>query len=136
MRMRFRNPAVLLWIVLSFLAASPSWAQGGNEPARRLTPRGTDNLVAFTRLLGYVRFFHPADQAPGLSWDSVALAGVQAAERAASPWDLAVTLEDFFRPLAPTLRVFPTGTRPDLPAELDPPAGGPTLTYWQHSSVG
>jgi C-terminal processing protease CtpA/Prc len=136
MRMRIRKPAVLLWILLPFLAAPAATAQGGNEPARRLTARGTDNLVAFTRLLGYVRFFHPSDQAAGANWDSLALAGVQAAERAASPRDLAVTLEDFFRPVAPTLRVFPTGSRPDLPAELAPPGGDSTLTYWQHSSVG
>jgi hypothetical protein len=138
MRMRFRNPAVLLWIVLPFLAASPSWAQAGNEPARRLTPRGTDNLVAFTRLLGYVRFFHPSDQVAAANWDSVAIAGVQAAERATNPRDLAVTLEDFFQTVAPTLRVFPTGTRPDLPAELAPPSGvaNPEITAWSHFGVG
>ncbi|PYQ68039.1 MAG: hypothetical protein DMF53_00750, partial [Acidobacteria bacterium] len=34
-----------------------------HEPARPLEGRGLDNLIAFTRLFGYVRYFHPSDQA-------------------------------------------------------------------------
>ena len=34
-----------------------------HEAPRPLTPRGLDNVVAFTRLVGYVRFFHPSEEA-------------------------------------------------------------------------
>ena len=109
-----------------------------DEPARPLSPQGVDNLFAFTRLLGYVRYFHPSDQAAAADWNQVAIAGVQAVEGATGPEDLAERLEAFFRPLAPTLRVFPTSRQqPALPAELTPPAGSAELevTAWEHHGV-
>jgi C-terminal processing protease CtpA/Prc len=112
-------------------------AGAGNEPARPLDARGLDNLAAFTRLLGYVRFFHPSDEAAAADWDNLALAGVQKAEKPRTPGELARVLEDFFRPVAPTLRVFPTaGPRPAVPAELKSPAGArPAVVSWRHQGV-
>lgn len=109
----------------------------GDEPARALAGRELDNLVAFTKLLGYVRFFHPSDQVEAADWEKLALAGVQKVEKAGSPEELARTLETFFLPVAPTVRVYPTGQRPALPPELAPPAGGPLeVTVWSHNGVG
>lgn len=105
----------------------------GNRSAAPLSNRGLANLVAFTRLLGYVRHFHPSDESARANWDVVAIAGVQEVEGARTPRDLARRLERFFRPLAPTLRV---ANRP-LPA-LDPRAmtvRGSTATHitgWWH----
>ncbi len=113
-------------------------AVNADEPARPLDARGLDNLVAFTRLLGYVRFFHPSDQAAAADWDKLALAGVQAVEKPRSPEELARALEDFFRPVAPAVRVYPTaGRRPELPAGLRPPAGAtrPQVVSWEHQGV-
>ena len=128
---------VLLWALLLLSGALPSFGAEGDEPARRLSAQGRKNLEAFTRLLGYVRFFHPSDQAEAADWDQVAIAGVQAVEGAAGPADLARTLDDFFRPLAPTLRVYPDGRRPAVTAELLPPPGvqNPDVIYRTHSGV-
>ncbi len=51
----------------------------GDEPARPLQGRGLDNLVAFAKLLGYVRYFHPSDQAAATDWNRFASDGV-------APW--------------------------------------------------
>jgi C-terminal processing protease CtpA/Prc len=109
----------------------------GHEPARPLAGRALDNLAAFARLFGYVRYFHPSDQAAAANWDNLAIAGVQAVEEAADPRELARRLEDFFRPVAPTVRVFPTGNpRPSLPPALKPSGdGSPSLTAWEHLGV-
>jgi C-terminal processing protease CtpA/Prc len=112
----------------------------GNEPARPLTPRGLDNLVAFTRLLGYVRYFHPSDAAAATDWNRFALAGVQAVEKAAGPEDLARTLTSLFLPIAPTVRVDPSGRPQPIPAELlAPPAAAAGTTVrvvaWRHVGV-
>jgi C-terminal processing protease CtpA/Prc len=121
---------LLAFAFLSNLAAQ-SPLPAGSEPPRPLTARGLDNLVAFTRLLGYVRFFHPSDQAAAADWDKMALAGVPIAEKAAGPEELARSLEDFFRPVAPTVRVFPTaGPRP-APPSLE----GTETIYWEHTGV-
>lgn len=58
--MKVFRSAVLLLFFSSLAAFSQTPA---NEPPRPLTARGLENLVAFTRLLGYVRHFHPGDQA-------------------------------------------------------------------------
>ena len=84
----------------------------GDEPARPLEGRGLDNLVAFTRLLGYVRYFHPSDQAAATDWDRFAIDGVRAVEGAKDPEALVRVLEHLFRPIAPSVRIFPTGKPP------------------------
>ena len=76
------------------------------EPARPLTPQGLTNLTAFARLYGYVRFFHPSDQAALTDWESFAIDGVRAVEDASSLNDLQARLEKLFQPVAPTVRVF------------------------------
>jgi C-terminal processing protease CtpA/Prc len=108
----------------------------GNEPARALEGRALDNLVAFTRLLGYVRYFHPSDQAAATKWDAFALDGVVAVEKARDAAELARVLEKLFQPIAPTVQVFPTGKAPA--AQLDPAKDAPARKFvaWYHYGVG
>jgi C-terminal processing protease CtpA/Prc len=90
----------------------------GDEPARPLEGRGLDNLVAFTKLLGYVRYFHPSDQAAATNWDRFAIDGVRAVEGAKDADQLARVLDRLFRPIAPSVQVIPTGKAPtDVPAK-------------------
>jgi Peptidase family S41 len=125
--------------LFTLLFAAALLLDSGNEPARPLTERGLDNLVAFTRLLGDVRYFHPSDQAAAADWGSFAVAGVQRVEAAPDAEALARTLEDLFRPIAPTVRVFvsPNGGRqPPLPDALKKPAGGAVRRVaWRHSGI-
>src|SRR5262249_17977065 len=106
-----------------------------HEPARPLEGRGLENLIAFTRLFRYVRYFHPSDQAAAADWGKPALSAVPVAEKARSTSELANRLEDLCRPVAPSVRVFPTaGPRPALPAELKAAAGTETV-HWSHLGV-
>lgn len=109
-----------------------------DEPPRPLQGRGLDNLVAFSRLLGYVRYFHPSDAAAGTDWNGFAVHGVRQVEGASTPEELARKLQDLFAPVAPTVRVFPTGKVPSTPAELLPPSGKPepAILAWRHLGVG
>jgi hypothetical protein len=117
-----------------------------DAPPRPLGPRALINLVAFTRLLGYVRYFHPSDQAAAVNWGAFAAAAVAeldpADPAATAPADgeaLAAALQRLFAPLAPTLRVFPVGRRPP-PLDLGPPAGVPPgelrIVSWLHRGLG
>ena len=107
------------------------------EPPRPLTARGLDNEIAFARLLGYVRHFHPSDQAAKTDWSDFAIRGVRAVEDSADAAALARKLESLFAPVAPTVRVFVTGQAPALPAELRlPPAGGFKVIRWNHYGFG
>jgi Peptidase family S41 len=64
-----------------------------------LTDRALENLVALTRLLGTVRFFHRT--AVPVDWSALIRAGVLRAEPAADSRQLAEVLEELIRPLAP-----------------------------------
>ena len=121
-------------VSLKILGDAPVEAAEGPRP---LEGRALENLVAFTRLLSYVRFFHPSDQAAEANWDEFAIAGVREVEAASDPADLARRLRELFRPIAPTVRVFRTGEHPGTPAGLSAPAGeSPEITTWRHFGVG
>lgn len=107
--------------------------EAGYEASRPLTPRGLENLAAFTRLLGYVRFFHPSDQSAAADWDGFAIAGVQQVERARNARELAAVLQTLFLPLAPTLEI----SAGSLPAARPVPAcTGCDLVRWRHTGAG
>src|SRR5262245_52619574 len=108
------------------------------ESARPLTEEGMRNVVAFTRLLGYVRHFHPSDQAAAADWDTLAIEGMRRIESCEGPERLAKALEAFFRPVAPTVQVFAGGAQPQPPAGLTPPAGAKDLKLvsWRHVGAG
>ncbi|MDH3284839.1 MAG: hypothetical protein OEQ13_08860, partial [Acidobacteriota bacterium] len=105
---------------------------------RPLAPRGLVNLVALTRLLGYVRYFHPSDEAAAADWEDIALRGVRAVEGADSPGRLATALEALMRPVAPSVRVVPTGE--ELPAldlgASDDRASELAILSWLHRGLG
>ena len=112
----------------------PDSPASSSEGSRPLTEQGMRNAIAFTRLLGYVRYFHPSDQAAAADWDVLAVEGMRQIEPCEGPEQLAEALEAYFRPVAPTLQVFPSGTAPVAPAGLAPPkdATGLKLVSWLH----
>jgi C-terminal processing protease CtpA/Prc len=92
------------------------------------------NLVAYAKLLGYVRYFHPSDEAAAADWEALAVGAVPRIEGARSPEELAAALQASFAPVAPTLRVYPAGHAPPAPPELA--AAQPTWTSWVHFGLG
>jgi C-terminal processing protease CtpA/Prc len=123
---------------------APAWALGtavtasAPEGARELTEQGLRNLIAFTRLLGYVRHFHPSDQAAAADWEVVAIEGMRRIESCEDTQRLAMALEALFRPLAPTVQVFPSGAQPESASGLTPPTGAADLKVvsWRHHGAG
>ena len=61
--------------------------------------------MAFARLYGYLRYFHPSDEAAGLSWVRIAINGVAAVKEAARGGWL-VDWEIVPRPTADTIAHF------------------------------
>jgi len=106
------------------------------EGPRALSDIGLANVTAFTKLLGYVRHFHPSDQVTRVDWDAFSAHGVRTIESAATPDELASKLQSLFDPIAPTVQVFATGNRPPLPPELQPVSfAGLQALRWNHYGV-
>jgi C-terminal processing protease CtpA/Prc len=117
---------------LSLEAVGPA-APVRTDVARPLAARGLENETAFARLLGYVRWFHPSDEAAGASWNAFAVRGARAVEDARTPAELAARLRALVGPLAPTVRI---GTRPFAPGEREAaPAGATRSVAWRHTGV-
>ncbi|HND18590.1 MAG TPA: S41 family peptidase, partial [Acidobacteriota bacterium] len=93
------------------------------EPARPLTEQGRRNVMAFTRMLGYVRHFHPSDQAAEVDWVKFAVHGIRDIEKVATDAELIRALNDLFSPIAPTVQVFAEKKPPALHPALFPPTG-------------
>ena len=109
------------------------------DPPRALTGRGLANLIAFTRLLGYVRHFHPSDEAAATKWDSFAVQGMLSVEDVKTPAELMQKLTAIFRPIAPTVRIFQTAKPQPAEAGLLPPADNTSAlktVTWQHKGFG
>lgn len=124
----------LLGAMTGDASASESAPADGIEPPRALTERGLTNLIAFARLYGDVRYFHPSDQAARADWDALALAGVQRVETARDSVELAAILKAVFTPVAPTLALLPAGAMAKL---APPPSGeGGQWISWRHEGIG
>jgi C-terminal processing protease CtpA/Prc len=102
------------------------------KEARPLTLRGLENLTAFAKLYGYVRFFHPSDQAAAANWETIAVEAARKVEGAKSLRELIARLREIFRPIAPSVRIFPTGARPRAAVVTK---GLETIRY-EHHGVG
>lgn len=79
-----------VWISVLAMAAS-AMAQTGpvREPPRPISEQGLKNVVAFARLFGYVRHFHPSDEAQQIVWEDLAIQGIRNVEAAVTPVELA-----------------------------------------------
>jgi hypothetical protein len=135
--------AILLgWLLLGPVA--PASAAAGDVPPRPLTGQGLTNLTALTRLLGYVRFFHPSDPVAALTnsdWDALAMAGIERVEAARDPRELAAALADLFAGIAPTVRVLPfaasdqSAVQPAHGAGDAGDGGAVRFLAWRHQGV-
>lgn len=151
-------------LIAACASSTPERVAGDHAPAATAEPdRAVQNLAAFTRLYGYVRFFHPSDEAAALDWDRFAILGAGRVRDAATPAELADALNELFLPVAPTLELAvagATGRAPDRAARTDlqrtagtspasatrasaPPGTGaavPGAAYdhvaWQHYGIG
>lgn len=128
------GPVFLDNVKLSFTDALPKRFSPGKE----LSDRGLVNLEALTRLIGYVRHYHPSDEAVNLDWDSFAIEAAIAAEPAQGGDELATALSGVFRPIAPSVQIQSKPfDKPFDPEALRPKQGeSPEYTWWQHIGYG
>ncbi|WP_159452136.1 S41 family peptidase [Hymenobacter roseosalivarius] len=101
-------------------------------------PRTIQNLATFTRLYGYVRYFHPADEAATVDWDKLAVLGAARVEGVRTNAELRTTLLALFRPVAPTLQLVGVGKKARFSVQdITPPdRQGYQVISWQHLGMG
>lgn len=121
-----------LLLLVAFLCGT--WAAVAQAP----TPRTVQNIETFARLYGYVRYFHPSDEAAATDWNRLAVLGCQRVESAQTEAELQNTLLTLFRPVAPTLQLVRAGKNYRFnPKDITPPNPSDyQVISWQHQGMG
>lgn len=125
-------------MVIRIVAICMCWLLHGSIAATAgaaLSDAEVENLRTFTKLYGYVRWFHPSDAAAETDWERFAVEGVAAVRRAEDRAALAAALNNLFSPIASTVTIYDSElstpqrffTRPDV---YEAP-----VVAWQHSGV-
>lgn len=113
---------LLIFTMLSSLLAFPQSIE-----------RQQRNLEAFSRLYGYVQYFHPSSEAPK-DWAVLAVYGSKKMLAINNDKELIAELKNIFGPVAPAVQIFSASSpqRFDLkqitPVNLD----GCSIVSWQH----
>jgi hypothetical protein len=99
-------------------------------------PAEVENFRAFAKLYGYVRYFHPTDEAASTSWPPLLYDGIDRVHEAESTDDLEQILYDLFLPVAPSLVLERSSSKietPMLPFKSSTSPG--PVVAWQHKGV-
>ena len=92
---------------------------------------------AFAKTYGYVKYFHPSDEASKIDWNKFAIYGANKVENCTSEKELLKTLKTLFEPIAPTIKFSLSDKKPDYNFQKITPEDSLNydLTYWQHKGV-
>jgi len=96
------------------------------------------NISSFAKLYGYVRYFHPSDEAAAVDWDNFLYYGSKEVENAANSQVLNQKLNALFNPIAPSVRIVNTAAAKGLDLKSITPAKPQGLKEisWQHYGMG
>jgi hypothetical protein len=108
-----------------------------NDDSSQVNDRRIQNLRAIAKLYGYIKYFHPSDEASLIDWDAFAVYGVGKVKQVKNTRELKARLEELFLPIAPTIQVYFSGEKPDDPLKyLLKDTTGLKVVAWQHKGVG
>lgn len=131
--MKYFKGSIILFIslaIISFCFLSFGCAAGKGS-------REIENLRAFVKLYGYIKYFHPSDEAGRINWDKFAIYGADKVKAVEGSKELKTILEELFQPIAPTLRIYRSGEQPEDPKkDLPEDTAGLKVVAWQHKGVG
>src|SRR5690554_5220535 len=92
-------------------------------------------LKTFAKAYGYVKYFHPSDEASEIDWNSFAAFGANEILKCNNTEEVIASLNSLFKPIAPSV-VF-SNTKQHFHINVITPAKtkGYKPTYWQHKGV-
>lgn len=106
-------PLPALLFAFSLLIISPSLAQtnargvtdSNSLQSNTLSQKQVENLFAFSKVYGYVKYFYPIKKKEKINWSYIAAHGVQEALHAEDEAALRESLMQLFGPIAPLLTI-------------------------------
>ena len=101
------------------------------------TEQKVKNQKTFAKVYGYVKYFHPSDEASEIDWAKFSAFGANEVEKCRSNAQVVKTLNKLFSPIAPSVRFMISNEKPEYDIKSITPENpaGYRLTYWQHQGV-
>ena len=123
--------------VVLFILVLMGICTAGYLPGQTSHEEAVANIEAFARLYGYVRFFHPTDEAARMDWQKFAVYGIKTVESARNRAELKQALQGLFMPIAPALVIHDSEEPVAFSkASITPPEmEGMKEVAWQHLGV-
>ncbi|MFH1052469.1 MAG: S41 family peptidase [bacterium] len=122
----FRLISLIIAICLTFV--------NGCDFKQNNEKRTISNLRTFAKLYGYVRYFHPSDEASLVDWDWFVVNGVEKVKNAKSNDELQEILQELFYPIAPTIQIYKSNEKPEKIEFLKD--SNLQIVTWQHYGFG
>jgi hypothetical protein len=117
--------ALIILATLSFLTACVG------------TDQKIKNQETFAKVYGYVKYFHPSDEASQINWSKFSAFGSKEMDKCKSDEQVVKTLNKLFIPIAPSVKFSISNEKPEFDKKFITPENltGYRLTYWQHEGV-
>lgn len=96
-----------------------------------------ENQVTFAKTYGYVKYFHPSDEASELDWNKFSIYGALKIDECKTRAEVILVLQALFEPIAPTIKFASDSSDFDLKYKKVIPDSIENFktTYWQHLGV-
>ena len=116
-------------ICLSFTALLASTLLFAQTPRQQV-----ENLRAFAKAYGYVKYFNPSDESAQIDWERFAAYGAEKVKSAKNSRELQTVLSELFAPIGPTLQIYRQGETAHLPMLTF--THDKDVVAWQHYGNG
>ncbi len=94
-----------------------------------------NNLITFAKAYGYVKYFHPSQEAAEVDWNSFSVLRAEQVAKCEDQAALISTLNQLFKPIAPGVIFSDVQKEYDLKSITPPNPADYQNTYWQHKGV-
>jgi len=98
-------------------------------------PDDTSKLKTFAKAYGYIKYFHPSDEASKIDWNQFAAYGAEQVLKTKNKTELIQTLNSLFQPIAPSVVFFDKKQKFDLRSITPKDTADLQNTFWQHEGV-
>ena len=119
---------IKLILLISILALQAAYSQ---------SDQSIKNLTAFSKAYGYVKYFHPSDEAYQLDWDLFAIYGSKEVQNCQNDKELVFTLNKIFSPIAPSSKFVLKQDKSAYALQTISPEKTKNYKqiYWQHNGL-
>jgi len=96
------------------------------------------NLKAFIKTYGYIRYYHPSDESASIDWDKFTVYGIERILNCQNNKVLKDSLTSIFSPIVPVFRFSSSQNKIQIPLKklLPKDTIGLKPIFWQHNSIG